>query len=106
MDLSPDKRFDHRVTLTSKKNVKDTHEKKDEAEKSVQSKVHEVFGKPKQPMGLFSGGRMSNMSSTITMEDQEVARKRGDLLHLLSSQSPPSIETLLRSLETDHQRKK
>ena len=107
MDLSPDKRFDHRV----KKNVKDNLEKKDEArnlKKSFESKVQEVTGKPNQPMGLFSGGRMSNLSFTITKEDQDVARKRGDLLQLLSSQSPPSIETLLRSLETetDHQRKK
>ena len=104
MDLSPAKRFDHRV----KKNVKDNHEKKDEASKSVEYKVQEAIGKSKQPMGLFSGGRMSNLSSTITKEDQDVARKRGDLLQLLSSQSPPSIETLLRSLETetDHQRKK
>ena len=104
MDLSPGKRFDHSV----KKNVKANHEKKDEARKSLELKVQEFSGKQKQPMGLFSGGRMSNLSSTITKEDQEAARKRGDLLQLLSSQSPPSIETLLRSLETetDHQRKK
>ena len=104
MDLSPAKRFDHRVKM----NVKDINEKKDGARNSVEYKVQEAIGKPKQPMGLFSGGRMSNLSSTITKEDQDVARKRGDLLQLLSSQSPPSIETLLRSLETetDHQRKK
>ena len=104
MDLSPAKRFDHRVKM----NVKDINEKKDGARNSVEYKVQEAIGKPKQPMGLFSGGRMSNLSSTITKEDQDVARKRGDLLQLLSSQSPPSMETLLRSLETetDLQRKK
>ena len=76
MDLSPAKRFDHRVKM----NVKDINEKKDGVRNSVEYKVQEAIGKSKQPMGLFSGGRMSNLSSTITKEDQDVARKRGDQL--------------------------
>ena len=104
MDFSPDKRFAHLVTVDKK--MKEIREKGDEARKSAESNIYEVFGKQKGPKGLFSAGRVSNLSSTLTLENQEVARKRGDLLQLLSSQSPPSIETLFRTLETDHQKNK
>ena len=102
MDLSPDKRFAPLVTVDKK--MKEIREKRDEARISAGSNVQEVLGKLKGPNGLFSAGRVSNLSSTVTAENQEVARKRGDLLQLLSSQSPPSIETLFKSLETDHKR--
>ncbi len=104
MDLSPDKRFAHRVIVNKK--LKDIHEKKDEARASVEYNVQVVNRRQIPPEGLFSGGRVSNLSSIVAEDDQEVARKRGDLLRLLSSQSPPSIETLFRTLETDHLKKK
>lgn len=69
----------------------------------IDNDVNEVF--VKQPNGLFSGGRVSNLSSTVTEGEQEAARRRGDLQQLLSSQSPPSIETLFRTLERDQLKK-
>ena len=104
MDLSPDKRFANRLLVNKK--LKDINEKKDGARKSIDYNVQEVNRRQIPPEGLFSGGRVSNLSSIVTEDDQEVARKRGDLLCLLSRQSPPSIETLFRTLEADHQKKK
>ena len=101
MDLSPEKRFGNRKSSTVEKKFKESLKEKLEAATSVESNVREEFGKQNLPKGLFSGGRVSNLSSTVTKEDQDAARRRGDLLQLLSCQSPPSIETLFSSLKKD-----